>query len=60
MTVEITRSKMVWDHCIQTKTRVVADSSAEAITAMRLIEEYDAAVIAGDEFSEIVERAQRE
>lgn len=59
MSVSVTRTRQVWDHCVMTKLRVVADDADEAINALRLIEEYDAAVIAGDEYAAIVERLQK-
>lgn len=59
MSVEVSRTRTVWDHCVQVKTKVVARDSGEATATLRLIEEYDAALIAGDEYAGIVDRAQR-
>lgn len=59
MSVEITRTRQVWDHCVMTRIKVVASKPEEAIKALRLVEEYDAALLAGAEVGAIVERAKR-
>ena len=60
MSVEITRTRETWDTGSRVRTKVRATKIEEAIAALRLVEEYDATVIAGAEFAEIVDKARRE
>lgn len=60
MSVEITRTRETWDSGSRVRTKVVASKPEDAIVALRLVEEYDATVIAGAEFAEIIDKALRE